>query len=168
MDCPNCKLVNPPNALRCDCGYDFATGALANANQEFERRHTRVWRLLLGAFLLLLVAAGGTQRSELRQRDLAGALGRLTGILLFLVPGVWLIASGLPKTIGLDKRQRRTRRRIWYALAGTGFFVMLATSLLLAYSNFFVGSFLMTCGYWFGWIWISWLMADKKAVQRFR
>jgi len=25
MDCPNCKLVNPPTAARCDCGYDFQT-----------------------------------------------------------------------------------------------------------------------------------------------
>ncbi len=23
MDCPQCGLVNPPEALRCDCGYDF-------------------------------------------------------------------------------------------------------------------------------------------------
>ena len=23
MDCPRCKLTNPPTALRCDCGYDF-------------------------------------------------------------------------------------------------------------------------------------------------
>lgn len=21
--CPRCKLINPPNAERCDCGYDF-------------------------------------------------------------------------------------------------------------------------------------------------
>lgn len=26
MDCPRCKLVNPANAIRCDCGYDFQTG----------------------------------------------------------------------------------------------------------------------------------------------
>jgi len=25
MDCPRCKLVNPPTAKRCDCGYDFET-----------------------------------------------------------------------------------------------------------------------------------------------
>ena len=22
-DCPSCRLVNPPDAQRCDCGYDF-------------------------------------------------------------------------------------------------------------------------------------------------
>jgi len=26
MVCPLCKLTNPDTALRCDCGYDFATG----------------------------------------------------------------------------------------------------------------------------------------------
>jgi hypothetical protein len=28
MKCPNCKLLNPPGAMRCDCGYDFATGEI--------------------------------------------------------------------------------------------------------------------------------------------
>src|SRR5579864_7349110 len=23
MNCPNCELINPPTARRCDCGYDF-------------------------------------------------------------------------------------------------------------------------------------------------
>src|SRR5713226_549454 len=23
MDCPTCGLTNPPEAVRCDCGYDF-------------------------------------------------------------------------------------------------------------------------------------------------
>jgi hypothetical protein len=29
MDCPNCKLVNPEGALRCDCGFDFPSGRLS-------------------------------------------------------------------------------------------------------------------------------------------
>jgi hypothetical protein len=29
MECPNCKLENPPGAIRCDCGYDFATRQVA-------------------------------------------------------------------------------------------------------------------------------------------
>lgn len=24
--CPQCKLINPPDAVLCDCGYDFSTG----------------------------------------------------------------------------------------------------------------------------------------------
>jgi hypothetical protein len=27
-DCPNCKLVNPDAALRCDCGYDFPSRSM--------------------------------------------------------------------------------------------------------------------------------------------
>ena len=26
MKCPNCGLINPDSAQRCDCGYDFASG----------------------------------------------------------------------------------------------------------------------------------------------
>src|SRR5262245_14130048 len=25
QDCPKCGMVNPPEAQRCDCGYDFAS-----------------------------------------------------------------------------------------------------------------------------------------------
>ena len=28
MKCPNCKLINPETALRCDCGYDFQSGKM--------------------------------------------------------------------------------------------------------------------------------------------
>lgn len=24
-DCPKCRMVNPPEAVRCDCGYDFVS-----------------------------------------------------------------------------------------------------------------------------------------------
>jgi hypothetical protein len=29
-ECPWCGLVNPPEAQRCDCGYDFTTGDFAS------------------------------------------------------------------------------------------------------------------------------------------
>jgi hypothetical protein len=25
MECPNCRLLNPATAQRCDCGFDFAS-----------------------------------------------------------------------------------------------------------------------------------------------
>jgi len=28
MNCPNCDLINPPSAQRCDCGYDFKTQSM--------------------------------------------------------------------------------------------------------------------------------------------
>lgn len=28
MDCPACGLLNPPEAQRCDCGYDFHAGRM--------------------------------------------------------------------------------------------------------------------------------------------
>jgi len=30
--CPNCKLINPDNALRCDCGYDFNEGVIKQSH----------------------------------------------------------------------------------------------------------------------------------------
>lgn len=29
MECPNCKLINPPGSLQCDCGYAFLTGTIS-------------------------------------------------------------------------------------------------------------------------------------------
>ncbi len=26
QDCPRCRMVSPPEAQRCDCGYDFVEG----------------------------------------------------------------------------------------------------------------------------------------------
>jgi hypothetical protein len=32
MECPNCHLINPDTALRCDCGYDFRSGRVTGAD----------------------------------------------------------------------------------------------------------------------------------------
>jgi hypothetical protein len=34
--CPRCSLYNPPEAVRCDCGYDFATG---NVEESYLLEH---------------------------------------------------------------------------------------------------------------------------------
>jgi hypothetical protein len=165
---------------RRDCSYYGETMALSNTlkdcpsnnhpptQQSFGRQKTRVWRLVLGGVLLLTISSNSTQTARLPPGDVAGALGAFTGLLLSVALAVWLIRSGLPKTAGLDKIQRRTRRRIWYGLAGMGLLVMIAVSSLLAYFGLFAAAVLVTWVYWFGWLWICWLIADKKAVQRAR
>lgn len=169
MECPNCKLVNPPNAVTCDCGYDFTAGALVSApkgRQDIRKKKAVVWKLVLGGFILLVPLANSSQLPKLAPDDLAGALGRLTGVLVMVVLGAWLIASGLPRTIGLDKPQRRVRRNIWYTLVGIGLLVMIAAAALLAYLGLFAVAVLVTWLYWFGWTWIAWLMADRRAIKR--
>ncbi|MBN9523904.1 hypothetical protein J0H58_36240 [bacterium] len=90
--CPRCRLVNPPAAQRCDCGYDFLTQTveqsyltrLASAGPDAGSRVAGYGCLLLTPFLLLsgvlsavkAVGAGG---------DSAGALGYACGSIL---PGV--------------------------------------------------------------------------------
>jgi hypothetical protein len=36
--CPNCRLINPAGAVRCDCGWDFARHAQPAALAEMSRR----------------------------------------------------------------------------------------------------------------------------------
>jgi|RhiMetdeSRZDD1v2_1073273.scaffolds.fasta_scaffold1471616_1 hypothetical protein len=31
QDCPHCGLTSPPGAQRCDCGYDFTVGRVADS-----------------------------------------------------------------------------------------------------------------------------------------
>jgi hypothetical protein len=32
--CPNCRLINPDSALRCDCGYDFNEGVIKQSHLQ--------------------------------------------------------------------------------------------------------------------------------------
>jgi len=63
MKCPNCGLINPETAERCDCGYDFLTGIMKESylsegseisGQQYKytsiRRKTGKRNMLFGAF----------------------------------------------------------------------------------------------------------------------
>jgi hypothetical protein len=60
--CPNCKLINPSDAVRCDCGYDFTSGKLERSYDEKLARYANdpltfwesVFTALYGAGLGLL------------------------------------------------------------------------------------------------------------------
>jgi len=48
-DCPECHLVNPNGALRCDCGYDFPSGTIKDSYLPPQERRsatnnaTNIW-----------------------------------------------------------------------------------------------------------------------------
>jgi hypothetical protein len=58
-ECPRCGLVNPPTALRCDCGYEFGTGRVVGQP-----------------------LADPTRLSDLVTRLLAGCVGTLIGVVI--------------------------------------------------------------------------------------
>ncbi len=48
MECPHCKLINPPTAQRCDCGYDFPSGQIKESYLPNRERKVKasgiVWK----------------------------------------------------------------------------------------------------------------------------
>jgi len=66
MECPKCKLVNPPNVTQCDCGYEFTAertqgvgdNAVPNSSIGILLRNAPVAELkmmLAGLWVLLLL-----------------------------------------------------------------------------------------------------------------
>ena len=71
INCPKCKLINPPTAERCDCGYDFATGTMEQSYLTERDRQlskplmTTTIALALLALRFAFLLARGAQRSPL-------------------------------------------------------------------------------------------------------
>lgn len=51
MECPNCKLINPADAVRCDCGFHLADSTSAD-----KTRAVKQLRWLMGVIGCLLAA----------------------------------------------------------------------------------------------------------------
>ncbi len=76
MECPRCKLVNPPTAKRCDCGYDFNTETmeLRRARRAFVEeiiapegpldRYLRGWGADSSTAKVYLIGSSATGRSH--------------------------------------------------------------------------------------------------------
>lgn len=55
-DCARCGLINPSEALRCECGFDLIHGDAATARQTLWGRGLRY---VIGGILLILFGLAG-------------------------------------------------------------------------------------------------------------
>src|SRR5271169_4896335 len=81
--CPNCKLINPPDAVRCDCGYDFASKK-ANANLQTKPPKIVHWisaGLLLGCGLVLFIFFTRTDWSQLSPEKADSVTSKLAALI---------------------------------------------------------------------------------------
>ena len=129
----------------------FATG----------RKPATAWKIIAGAVLLLLLAAGNSARPL--PDDLASSLGSLTGLTTLIAIGIALIASGLPRSIG-NAAFVIQRRRLWLKLMLVGFLVMAIAVFGLLF--FQLSSVLLIYAYWSVWPWLSWLLADGRTREQ--
>jgi hypothetical protein len=58
------------------------------------KRPATWWKIILGCVLLFMAAEGSLQMAL---RDTAGALGKLAALLILIIVGGWLMASGAAK-----------------------------------------------------------------------
>jgi hypothetical protein len=95
--CPKCKLVNPPSAQRCDCGYDFVTRSVHESyvSSKGISRPDGVSRVIgCGCLLIaipLLISGVFMAAKALNVADTAEGLGMFCGS--FLPGGVALAVA---------------------------------------------------------------------------
>ena len=112
MQCPKCRLINPPSAGRCDCGYDFGTqsmkpsylqGAAGDSEVISElvralgRRDLTVGGLWLGLGLVATVGTYALAASEGGGRYFV-AYGAIVFGFLRLLRGLYRTQTGRPST----------------------------------------------------------------------
>jgi hypothetical protein len=91
-DCPKCRLVNPPSAQRCDCGYDFVNRTQersylppGNARLDGGSRVVGYGCLILAPLLLLIGVLTAMKSGGDADGISAYAMGRVCGA---FAPGI--------------------------------------------------------------------------------
>jgi len=82
--CPRCGLFNPPEAIRCDCGYDFKTQTV-----ESSYLAAHVLRKHGGADNILRVA-----RSNVKDGVILLVVGIATSVIAYLASGSVYVLVG--------------------------------------------------------------------------
>ena len=117
MECPRCRLLNPDEALRCDCGYDFVAKAMMESYSDAERRRrpppTPEFVRALGRrdvqFGIVCAVVGGAVAVASYAYALADRTGRSRYFLMF-----GLIAYGVARVArGIDRMRTGVERPFW-------------------------------------------------------
>jgi hypothetical protein len=88
MDCPACGLINPPEALACDCGYDFKSVKVSdtpgwNINLTWSQTLAAYWSIswpaFVGSYIAVMIFTNHFSLADLARRSsavfLIGQLG---------------------------------------------------------------------------------------------
>lgn len=113
--CPFCSLINPPEALRCDCGYDFSSGLMKQSylkNQEDRVEiENRLASKLKGTAIIRMIGVSGiiigsivcilflSQAYSENEIDILGNGGQLLLLLLFFGPVSLFIGAACLRSI---------------------------------------------------------------------
>jgi hypothetical protein len=52
-ECPECEVVNPDTAERCDCGYDFVADPMGSSNTPAKRAIRSILKGIAGVALVI-------------------------------------------------------------------------------------------------------------------
>jgi hypothetical protein len=146
MECPNCKLINPPESVQCDCGYDFLTATIPVTPEHRENPpltgtipslvqlgenapYASFVSLLLGSYLLISVLVFDVAHALARSRweSTTSAVVAIVSVafLAAFVRRAWRRVI-VAEPAGDPMFARRHRRVLWTSTVIAMFFVSTA------------------------------------------